>query len=59
MAVVGMCLWCCGQCLFCPLLNPILPPLSQVHSEVDGWARVIRMSDNRTGLIPSWAVALE
>lgn len=28
----------------------------KVHSEVDGWARVIRLSDNRTGLVPSWAV---
>ena len=31
----------------------------KVHSEVDGWARVIRLSDNRTGLVPSWAVSLE
>lgn len=28
----------------------------QVHSDVDGWARVVRLSDGRTGLIPSWAV---
>jgi len=28
----------------------------KVHSEVDGWARIIRLSDNRTGLVPSWAV---
>ena len=28
----------------------------KVHSEVDGWVRVIRLSDNRTGLVPSWAV---
>ncbi|PSC76102.1 short-chain dehydrogenase [Micractinium conductrix] len=28
----------------------------KVHSEVDGWVRVIRLSDNRTGLVPSWAL---
>lgn len=51
----------------CPALprlpQPRLPsrpcqPL-QVHSEVDGWARVIRLSDNRTGLVPCWAVSLD
>lgn len=31
----------------------------KVHSEVDGWARVIRLSDNRTGLVPSWAVSMD
>ena len=31
----------------------------KVHSEVEGWARVIRLSDNRTGLVPSWAVATD
>lgn len=40
-------------------LQPGTCPTPQVHSEVDGWARVIRLSDNRTGLVPSWAVALE
>ena len=31
----------------------------KVHSEVDGWARVIRLSDHRTGLVPSWAVGAD
>jgi hypothetical protein len=31
----------------------------KVHSQVDGWARVIRLGDNRTGLVPSWAVGGE
>ena len=31
----------------------------KVHSEVEGWARVIRLSDNRSGLVPSWAVATD
>lgn len=31
----------------------------KVHSEVDGWARVIRVSDHRSGLVPSWAVGGE
>ena len=29
----------------------------QVHSDVDGWARVVRLADGRSGLVPSWAVA--
>lgn len=29
----------------------------RVHSEVAGWARVVRSSDGRSGLVPSWAVA--
>jgi hypothetical protein len=28
----------------------------KVHSDVGGWARVMRMSDAKTGLVPSWAV---
>ena len=28
----------------------------KVHSEVGGWLRVIRLSDSRSGLVPSWAV---
>lgn len=28
----------------------------KVHSEVGGWARVLRVSDLRAGLVPSWAV---
>lgn len=28
----------------------------KVHSEVGGWARVLKLSDNTGGLIPSWAV---
>jgi len=28
----------------------------KVHSDVGGWARVLRMSDAKTGLVPSWAV---
>jgi hypothetical protein len=29
----------------------------KVHSEVGGWARVLRVGDRRGGLVPSWAVA--
>jgi hypothetical protein len=29
----------------------------KVHSEVGGWARVLRVSDRRGGLVPTWAVA--
>ncbi len=28
-----------------------------VHNDADGWARVMRLSDGRSGLVPSWAVA--
>ena len=35
------------------------PPPPQVHSEVGGWLRVIRLSDSRSGLVPSWAVAAD
>ena len=28
----------------------------KVHSEVGGWARVMRVSDAKSGLVPSWAV---
>ena len=28
----------------------------KVHSEVGGWARVLRVADRRGGLVPSWAV---
>jgi len=31
----------------------------KVHSEVGGWARVLRVTDLRGGLVPSWAVGPE
>lgn len=31
----------------------------KVHSEVGGWARVLRVGDRRGGLVPSWAVGAE
>ncbi len=31
----------------------------KVHSDVGGWARVMRLSDAKTGLVPSWAVGGE
>ena len=31
----------------------------KVHSEMGGWARVMRMADAKAGLVPSWSVGLE
>lgn len=31
----------------------------KVHSDIQGWVRVLRLSDHRTGLVPSWAVGAE
>lgn len=28
----------------------------KVHSDVGGWVRVVRLSDHKSGLVPSWAV---